>query len=60
LSYLLSYPEVSVIIPGIRTPEQVQGNTAGLFQLEEEDLRMIESLGNSTFISLMEQIQKQG
>jgi len=49
-----------VIIPGIRTPEQVQGNTAGLFQLAEEDLRMIESLGNTTFISLMEQIQKQG
>ncbi len=60
LSYLLSYPEVSVIIPGIRTPEQVQGNTAGLFQLEEEDLRLIESLGNTTFISLMEQIQKHG
>lgn len=60
LSYLLSYPEVSVIIPGIRTPEQVQGNTEGLFQLEAEDLRLIESLGNTTFVSLMEQIQKQG
>jgi aryl-alcohol dehydrogenase-like predicted oxidoreductase len=60
LSYLLSYPEVSVIIPGIRTPEQVQGNTEGLFQLEAEDLRLIESLGNTSFVSLMEQIQKQG
>jgi aryl-alcohol dehydrogenase-like predicted oxidoreductase len=60
LSYLLSYPEVSVIIPGIRTPEQVQGNTEGLFQLEAEDLRRIESLGNTSFVSLMEQIQKQG
>ena len=60
LSYLLSYPEVSVIIPGIRTPEQVLGNTEGLFQLDTVDLRLIESLGNSTFVSLMEQIQKQG
>ncbi|HOZ68959.1 MAG TPA: aldo/keto reductase [Chitinophagaceae bacterium] len=60
LSYLLSYPEVSVIIPGIRTPEQVQGNTTGLFQLDVQDLKLIESLGSSTFVSLMEQIQKQG
>lgn len=60
LSYLLSYPEVSVIIPGIRTPEQVVGNTSGLFQLEEADLRMVESLGNTSFVPLMEQIKQQG
>jgi aryl-alcohol dehydrogenase-like predicted oxidoreductase len=60
LSYLLSYPEVSVIIPGIRTPEQVAGNTSGLFQLEEADLRMVESLGNTSFVTLMEQIKQQG
>jgi aryl-alcohol dehydrogenase-like predicted oxidoreductase len=60
LSYLLSYPEVSVIIPGIRTPEQVVGNTSGLFQLEEADLRMVESLGNTSFVTLMEQIKQQG
>jgi aryl-alcohol dehydrogenase-like predicted oxidoreductase len=60
LSYLLSYPEVSVIIPGIRTPEQVAGNTSGLFQLEEADLRMVESLGNTSFVPLMEQIKQQG
>ncbi|MBI3139878.1 MAG: aldo/keto reductase [Sphingobacteriales bacterium] len=60
LSYLLSYPEVSVIIPGIRTPEQMAGNTSGLFQLEETDLRMIESLGKTVFVPLMEQIKQQG
>jgi len=60
LSYLLSYPEVSVIIPGIRTPEQVAGNTTGLFQLKEDDMRMIESLGHTVFVPLMEQIQQQG
>jgi aryl-alcohol dehydrogenase-like predicted oxidoreductase len=60
LSYLLSYPEVSVIIPGIRTPEQVAGNTSGLFKLEEADMRMIESLGNTSFVPLMEQIKQQG
>lgn len=60
LSYLLSYPEVSVIIPGIRTPEQVESNTTGLFRLEETDLRMIETLGNTAFVPLMEQIKQQG
>lgn len=60
LSYLLSYPEVSVIIPGIRTPEQVAGNTRGLFKLEETDMQMIERLGHTAFVPLMEQIQQQG
>ncbi len=60
LSYLLSYPEVSVIIPGIRNPGQVQGNTAGLFQLEQEDRLLIESLGSTSFVPLMQQIQSQG
>jgi aryl-alcohol dehydrogenase-like predicted oxidoreductase len=59
LSYILSYPEVSVIIPGIRTPEHVQLNTEGLFLLEPADRAFIENLGSSSFVSLMEMIQKQ-
>ena len=60
LSYLLSYPEVSVIIPGIRTAEQVRGNTEGLFQLDADDLSLIESLGNGSFVPLMQLIRQQG
>ncbi len=60
LSYLLSYPEVSVIIPGIRTPDQVKGNTEGLFQLDPADRQLIESLGSTAFVPLMQQIQQQG
>lgn len=60
LSYLLSYPEVSVIIPGIRTKEHVAGNTTGLFQLANEDREMIEKLGVNEFVSTMELIQAQG
>ncbi len=60
LSYLLSYPEVSVIIPGIRTPEQVHGNTEGLFQLEPDDRQLIESLGSSSLADVMQMIQQQG
>lgn len=60
LSYILSYPEVSVIIPGIRTPEHVTLNTEGLFLLEPADPAFIENLGNTSFVSLMEMIQRQG
>lgn len=60
LSYILSYKEVSTIIPGIRTPEQVKLNTEGLFQLDEADKLMIEQLGSGSFIELMELIRKQG
>ena len=46
LSYVLSYPEVSTVIPGIRTPAQAELNTAGLFALEAKDRQLIEDMGN--------------
>jgi aryl-alcohol dehydrogenase-like predicted oxidoreductase len=60
LSYILSYPEVSVAIPGIRTPEQATANTGGLFRLDIADRSMIESLGTASFPALMELIRAQG
>lgn len=60
LSYILSYDEVSTIIPGIRTPEQVELNTEGLFKLDEADKQLIEQLGTTDFVELMELIKKQG
>lgn len=60
LSYILSYGEVSTIIAGIRTAEQVQLNTTGLFKLKDEDRLMIEQLGVKDFVQVMDLIQKQG
>jgi len=60
LSYILSYPEVSTIIAGIRTAEQVQLNTTGLFQLASDDRLLIEKLGATDFVRIMDLIQKQG
>lgn len=60
LSYILSYPEVSTIIAGIRTSEQVQLNTTGLFQLDSDDRSMIEQLGATDFVQVMDLIQKKG
>lgn len=58
LSYILSYPSVSTIIPGIRTPEQAIGNTTGLFRLDDADRKMIEELEGLE--NVMELIQAQG
>ncbi|MBC7872817.1 MAG: aldo/keto reductase [Ferruginibacter sp.] len=60
LSYILSYPGVSVIIPGMRTVQQVSDNTTGLLKLEEADQQLIEALGQTRLASCMELIQKQG
>ena len=60
LSYVLSYPEVSTVIPGIRTAEHVAQNTNNLRKLDDEDVKMIEGLGKSEFLTVMELIQSQG
>lgn len=60
LSYVLSYSEVSTVIPGIRTPEHVAQNTNGLFSLAPEDKELIEHLGTHQLLQLMENIKALG
>jgi aryl-alcohol dehydrogenase-like predicted oxidoreductase len=60
LSYVLSYPEVSTVIPGIRTPAHVSENTGNIVKLDEHDLKMIEALGKKEFANVMDLIQLQG
>ena len=60
LSYILSYPEVSTVIPGIRTPEQVTSNTGGIVPLKKEDRELIESLGETSFAEVMSLIEQKG
>ena len=60
LSFILSYAGVSTIIAGMRTAEQVQLNTTGLFQLDRKDIMMIENLGRTDFVTVMKLIQQQG
>ena len=60
LSFILSYPEVATIIAGIRTSEQVELNTAGLFQLDKQDIELVEQLGANEFIQVMKLIRQQG
>ncbi len=37
LSFILSFPEVSTVIPGIRTVDQANENSTGIVKLERED-----------------------
>lgn len=60
LSYILSYRELSTVIPGIRTAEQVKLNTENRFQIDAEDMILIEKLGSTDFVELMQLIKKQG
>lgn len=57
LSYILSYPQISTVIPGIRTSEQVVANTNGLKPLSNEDRTFLQSLATdwSPVVQLMEQ-----
>lgn len=60
LSYILSYPEISTVIPGIRTPEHVALNTKHLVQLEEADKKHLHQLFTTHWQPLMEMMEKQG
>ena len=60
LSYLLSYPQVSVVIPGIRTEKHVSDNTTDLFSISPADMQYIESFGKNEFLPIMKMIQLQG
>lgn len=60
LSYVLSYPAVSTIIPGIRNAAQASLNTEGLFQLDESDMNLIEKLGQLELSAVMDLIKQQG
>ena len=60
LSYALSYDEIPVTIPGIRKPEHVEQNTKGLVRLDDEDRALIENLGRTDFVPVMQLILQQG
>lgn len=60
LSYILSFNEVSVVIPGIRTPEHVALNTQHIVQLADSDKKMLQQLFNTHWQPVMEMMEKQG
>ena len=57
LSYILSFPEISTVIPGIRTAEQVAANTSGIKHLTTETKALLQGLAGEwePIVQLMEQ-----
>ena len=60
LSFILSMPGISTVIPGIRTPIHVQQNTSGLKKLAETEMNFLLSLGNTDWKPVMELMESQG
>lgn len=60
LSFILSFKEISTIIPGIRTPEHVMQNTNGMKQLSKENLELLQSLSKTDWKQVVELMKKQG
>lgn len=60
LSFILSFPEVSTVIPGIKTPNQVDLNTSGLVRLSAEDKQFLRSLYQQEFTPVLELMEKAG
>jgi len=60
LSFILSFKEISTIIPGIRTPEQVRENTTGLKLLEQGNMAFLQNLFETEWKKILELMEKQG
>ena len=59
LSFVLSTPGVSTVIPGIKTPEQAVQNTANLVRLETEDLERLHTLFETHLDALLDFMREQ-
>lgn len=60
LSFILGFKEVSTVIPGIRTPEQVKQNTGFLVKLSANDHAYLCSLYEQKWKPVLELIRLQG
>ncbi len=60
LSFILNVPEVSTVIPGIRTPVHSKQNTEGLKKLSDENHNYLLSLADNELKPIMEILEKAG
>jgi aryl-alcohol dehydrogenase-like predicted oxidoreductase len=60
LSFVLSFQEISTVIPGIKTPDQALTNTAPFIEFSQKEKDMITELYISDFEPLLNLLQQQG
>ncbi|MDJ0691155.1 MAG: aldo/keto reductase [Xenococcaceae cyanobacterium MO_188.B32] len=59
LSFVLSFPEISTVIPGIKTPEQAVANTSGLVELDKDSQKLLRELYDREFDALLKLMEAQ-
>ncbi len=60
ISFAASFGGVSTVIPGIRTPEQAEADTAGNVQLSAEDMEFIRNLYRRRLSAVVDLMQQWG
>ena len=60
LSFCASIAGVSTVIPGIKTPEQVERNTADILPLKKGELKKLDLLFKNKLSSVVEAMEKEG
>ncbi|MDZ7313010.1 MAG: aldo/keto reductase, partial [candidate division KSB1 bacterium] len=60
LSFVLSFPEVSTVIPGIKTAEQAMENTTNIIQLQDEDMNFLRQLYRDKLCKLVDFMERIG
>lgn len=60
LSYILSYAQISTVIPGMKNPGQVHDNAGQLVKIEAADVSRIERMYATDFQSLVQQMTALG
>jgi aryl-alcohol dehydrogenase-like predicted oxidoreductase len=60
LSYILSYPGITTVIPGLRTKEQVKQNVEYLVRISDEDRSFIENHFAEEMSSVMKLMKDAG
>jgi aryl-alcohol dehydrogenase-like predicted oxidoreductase len=56
LSYILNHKGVSIVIPGIKTPEQAEKNTKPIISISKEDMNFIHQLFEERFNGLVDKM----
>jgi aryl-alcohol dehydrogenase-like predicted oxidoreductase len=60
LGFILSHPQISTVIPGIRTVQHVRQNTTGIPMLNKKQLEKLHSLAQSDWARVMETMERLG
>jgi len=60
LSFIMSHPEISTVIPGIKTPQQAEANSKNIIKLQQQDLDELHNLYDESFEDLLQFMQENG